>query len=314
MLHLLSHDSDLREALPYMPLSRIIYHSQLITGTNSPQNCVTSVKSCRFRGLSILNPHFTLIRRSSDYTKQILLLSVELVVPLVPEIEELSVTFNLSIIRGVVQQITYTPDGDITTRVKPGDCVVLLYEMKMMDIVTDNSYKQFKDRICDAIISASVAMSKGHKAQALLDCKEGVLDAFRRANSSEQLLQSPAKDSIQRRTHKKVFSTNLQSIHSVGELGITITISGPQIVRVREEFTWSILVVNKTNTARKCAITLLQDRFRENYPESNSFGHIFSENLQGMGDENILESAESPKVRGAERSDVLCLSPNTSTK
>lgn len=108
-----------------------------------------------------------------------------------------------------------------------------------------------------------------------------------------------------------------QRATSVGDLGITVTFTAPNTVRVGQPFAWNILVVNGSSRPRRLAITTIPRRRRDwkgHAPKSStaSIGSLYNrdgDTAEAVIDENVLYAMQrNSTVASESQSQVLCLS------
>ena len=108
-----------------------------------------------------------------------------------------------------------------------------------------------------------------------------------------------------------------QRAASVSDLGVTVTFTAPQTVRIGVPFKWDILVLNGSSRPRKLAIMAIPRRRRDwkgHVPKSStaSIGgvhHKEGDTADAVVDENMLYAMQRNTVIGTEsQSQVLCLS------
>ena len=317
VLQLLSHDAALGEIGPYIPFSRLNKYTPSVPGNEISQKYIASAKSEPFPALSILHSQFTVVSLFRNKMKQVMLLSID-TMSTMPNVEVMLTTVDLLFSSGVVRQISQSFSEENAIKIKSGEQVALLYEVTLSNFKEEDNNKQPGDRVCNGNIVASVVIAKGCKTRVILDCKEGIGNAIQRAVSTEESLDRSPKSLTMREVPHRAFPAELLLPCPMSMLGITITISGPQIIRVGEAFTWNILVVNKTKASRNCSLTLLQGNYRGNDTESGYSIHLNSEesNTDKKNKRNARENAialglEGPlEVVRAKRPDIICLSPD----
>ncbi|KAH0566083.1 hypothetical protein GP486_000521 [Trichoglossum hirsutum] len=245
---------------------------------------------------------------------------------------------NLELDGGDVEALTGPHGTGIPLTCRPRDDITLLYRLTPDGAVEMNSPKS-NNRSLEITISA-IALVTGDchpqieiKWRANVDFSASLNSSFsgpsqylQRINRPPNLPAAPPVGPTPSSTFTMTSSRSLtlgadalpigeyshQRSGSSGDLGLTITFSGPQEVRVGEVFQWEVFVVNRSSRPRKLTLVVIPKRRKADTkrsaprPPSSGSGRKIGFVTDAVVDENIVYAMQKSTVM--ESAELVCLS------
>ncbi|KAI9765283.1 MAG: hypothetical protein M1840_007482 [Geoglossum simile] len=244
---------------------------------------------------------------------------------------------NLTLSEGNVEALTGPHGPGIPLICKPRDDVTFLYRLTPDGIMEMSSHKS-NVRILEVFITATALVTEDchprveMKWRASVDFSTPLNPSFGGPGQHLQRINRPSSlpvthtGTVTKSTPTTAGSRPLalgpdtlpieeyshQRSVSAGDLGLTITFSGPQDVHVGGVFQWEIFIVNRSSRPRKLALVAIPKRRKTDtrrsapWPPSTEGGRKASSVTDAVVDENIVYAMQ--KSAAMEPVDLVCLS------
>jgi hypothetical protein len=211
-------------------------------------------------------------------------------------------------------------DNHDTTAVhKPGDQLTYLYKIKP-DLARDGTPALgSKGHYLTLKVDASVSIASGCRPDIAIEWKTPVDFASEQASGLLKAAHRLSSSTVNTSKAQNPDSLHAQGTHDQPEqdasnnINVTLTVTGPPIVRVGEIFVWDVFIVNRSDKTRKLAVLVIAKRKRDlerhkSHPSTSSAGGFRTDKellASAVIDENIVYAKQ--KSARTETSELICL-------
>lgn len=328
----LQDDASLGGAAPYLSASRV---SRFTPSTDAVKGALRPLRQHTKRIFSAVHAASARLRYSrlkSYEAKPTVLASLEFEVAPTVRCDLRLEKVDLKLAQGFVEPLTTDSSLVVPLRCQPRDHIVLLYKFTPEEDLGTNTANNLHTKALEISISATALVSEDCQPEILMRWRTSV-DFSTPLNPSyggpSQHLQRPHRPSslpapAALGSASAVVSTASSSARasltepdpssssgvnpgryraiSIGDVGVTMTFSGPQYVYVGEAFQWDVFVVNRSNKIRTLALLALpksRTRPKRHISKSSSSSAGVREDddaADAVVDENILYATQKNAV------------------
>lgn len=315
LLEPLQDAPGLAHAKPYLSAARV---SRMIPATSTaarlPKRLESSSKYA-FRIVPAVNLRIGYSKLSFNPRSPSIIASLDVEAAPIAECDILFEEISLWLERGSVASLMTTQDGLLPLMCKSEDNITLLYQL-VPDEVKDQLHTQSANhRAFEVFMSMKAIVSED--CQPLLTMKwRANIDFTAALNSSYGGLKGTSHHSnyalaspnpapgLNAASAAQVTGAGVgssQVIKESEELGLTVTLCGPDEVYVGEVFRWNVLIVNRSSQVRRLSLTAIPKRGRNDKTGSRSSVAPMTDALspgvaKAVLDEDILHAMQSNAV------------------
>jgi hypothetical protein len=328
-------DPALASITPHLPASKV---SRVVPATQITKELLRPLRNISQRAFRIIPAVSSRVRYSRLNTyasRSSIIVSLDFDVTPFADCSIVLNRVKLKLDGGTVEALTGPYGSGIPLTCRPRDDITFLYRLNPDGIIETNSPKS-NNRSLEITISAIALVTDDCRPQIEMKWRANVdfsapLNAnfsgpsqyLQRINRPSNLPVAPLVGATPSSTFMTTSSRSLTlgadalplgeySHHrsgSSGDLGLTITFSGPQEVRVGRVFQWEVFVVNRSSRPRKLTLVVIPKRrkadTKRSAPSSGSGGKLGSV-TDAVVDENIVYAMQRSTVM--ESAELVCLS------
>ena len=339
LLEPLSNDPALKGSEPRLTASRLSRVQPMSRNLDVSNRTLRSARPSRFPAVPAISSRVHYTRSKNHAGKASLVASLDLETsPFSNENIELG-ELSMLLSEGITEDLV-GPHKSIPWICRPKDFAVFLFRLTLNSSLPDGPSATAAQMV-EVSIDATVLVSESCRPKIQMRWKTGVdfsaalnptygapgqsMQRNRRPTSLPMAPHAANNNTVpvSAREDDEVVPTSpngpptRQRATSVSDLGITVTFSAPDQIRVGERFQWDVLVLNGSTRPRRLTIMAIPKRKRDwkgHAPKSStaSVGGVYhqdSATAEAIVDENLLYAMQRNTMAGLEsQSQVLCLS------
>ena len=336
LLESLKSDPAAQGAKPKLSAARLSRMEGLAGGLSVSDHSIMVNEVKSLPALPAISSRVRYARASGQSGKPSVIASLDIeTAPFSDEIVELT-AIGMELPDGSTEDIGQSLMPLLPLKCHPKDVTVFLFRLIPFETLSDIS-NQTSARTVLIIVNATVCISASCQPKIQMKWKTGVdfatalnpvygapgqsmqrqrrPDSLSRAHSTTNFNSAPAST---RDVDPTVENSNQQQAIRANDFGISITTTGPRSAIVDNQYTWSILVLNRSDRPRELNFTVIPRRDRESVDNKSSVAaaskersHNAANSTNAIVDENTLHAFQ----RNAELDvgQVVCLSTDVKT-